>query len=143
MECLFGCLHHLTCRYMAAFVAKYGPVSIALDDMPQLWFPYKGGIMKGCCDKTATHAVLIVGYGEEAGTKYWIIKNRYVRKHRSGQVRHTHNNSADVLTSSVRCVVCATCATQLGRVLGRAGLLAPGARVQPMRHYGSACHRDC
>ena len=88
VECLFGCLHHLTCRYKAAFVAKYGPVSIALDDMPQLWFPYKGGIMKGCCDKTATHAVLIVGYGEEAGTKYWIIKNRYVRKHRSGQVRH-------------------------------------------------------
>ena len=26
-------------EYMAAFVAKYGPVSIALDDMGQLWFP--------------------------------------------------------------------------------------------------------
>lgn len=61
---------------MAAFVAKFGPVSIALDDMPQLWFPYKGGVMTGCCDKTATHAVLIVGYGVENATKYWIIKNR-------------------------------------------------------------------
>ena len=61
--------------YMAAFVAKYGPVSIGLDDMPQLWFPYNGGIMTGCCDKVATHAVLIVGFGVEKGQKYWLIKN--------------------------------------------------------------------
>jgi len=59
-------------EYMAAFVAKFGPVSIALDDMPQLWFPYKGGIMKGCCDKTATHAVLIVS---SPGKKCVIIKS--------------------------------------------------------------------
>ena len=44
-----------------------GPVSIALDDMGMLWFPYKGGIMTGCCDTTATHAVLIVGFGEANG----------------------------------------------------------------------------
>jgi KDEL-tailed cysteine endopeptidase len=33
--------------------------------------------MTGCCDTTATHAVLIVGYGQEAGTKYWLIKNSW------------------------------------------------------------------
>ena len=31
--------------------------------------------MTGCCDKVATHAVLIVGYGEVKGQKYWLIKN--------------------------------------------------------------------
>ena len=35
-------------EYMAAFVAKFGPISIALDDMSQLWFPYKSGIVQGC-----------------------------------------------------------------------------------------------
>jgi cathepsin L len=61
--------------YIAAFVAKYGPVSIALDDMSQLWFPYKSGIMTGCCNTALSHAVLIVGYGTEQGTDYWSIKN--------------------------------------------------------------------
>ena len=47
---------------------RYGPISIALDDMPQLWFPYKGGIMTGCCNTALAHAVLIVGYGIDAPT---------------------------------------------------------------------------
>ena len=41
----------------------------------QLWFPYKGGIMSGCCNTELAHAVLIVGYGVDHGTDYWIIKN--------------------------------------------------------------------
>ena len=60
--------------YIAAFVAKFGPVSVALDDMPLLWFPYAGGIMRGCCNRAAAHAVLIVGYGTDGGVDYWIIK---------------------------------------------------------------------
>ena len=60
---------------MAATVAKYGPVSIALDAMTQIWWPYKGGIVSNCCNKQADHAVLIVGYGIDNGQKYWLIKN--------------------------------------------------------------------
>jgi len=51
---------------VAAYVAQHGPVSISVDAMTQLWWPYTGGIMDGCCNKEPDHAVLIVGYGEDA-----------------------------------------------------------------------------
>eukprot|EP01064_Diplonema_japonicum_P010937 TRINITY_DN1817_c0_g2_i1.p1 TRINITY_DN1817_c0_g2~~TRINITY_DN1817_c0_g2_i1.p1 ORF type:complete len:781 (+),score=216.57 TRINITY_DN1817_c0_g2_i1:53-2395(+) len=62
---------------MAAAVAKYGPMSISLDAMTQLWWPYTGGIMTGCCNHAPDHAVLLVGYGVDQGTKYWLIKNSW------------------------------------------------------------------
>lgn len=62
---------------MAAYVAKYGPVSILVDAMTTLWWPYQGGIMTGCCNHAVDHAVLLVGFGEENGQKYWIIKNSW------------------------------------------------------------------
>ena len=63
--------------YLAAFVAKYGPVSINVDAMAQLWQPYVTGIVSGCCNVATDHAVLIVGYGTESGVDYWIIKNSW------------------------------------------------------------------
>ena len=62
---------------MAATVAKYGPISIALDAMTQIWWPYTGGIVSNCCNKQPDHAVLIVGYGVDKGQKYWLIKNSW------------------------------------------------------------------
>jgi Na+(H+)/acetate symporter ActP len=35
---------------LAAWVAAYGPVSILVDAMTQLWWTYTGGIMTGCCN---------------------------------------------------------------------------------------------
>lgn len=62
---------------MAAWVAKYGPLSVSIDAMTQLWWPYTGGIMTGCCNTEVDHAVLVVGFGEENGQKYWLIKNSW------------------------------------------------------------------
>ena len=62
---------------MAQYVAEHGPISIVVDAMTQLWWTYTGGIMTGCCNHATDHAVLIVGYGEENGTTYWIIKNSW------------------------------------------------------------------
>eukprot|EP01062_Namystynia_karyoxenos_P021880 TRINITY_DN1834_c0_g1_i4.p1 TRINITY_DN1834_c0_g1~~TRINITY_DN1834_c0_g1_i4.p1 ORF type:complete len:779 (+),score=183.03 TRINITY_DN1834_c0_g1_i4:80-2416(+) len=62
---------------MVAYVAQHGPLSICVAAMTQLWWPYTGGIMSGCCNTDCDHAVLIVGYGEEKGTKYWLIKNSW------------------------------------------------------------------
>ena len=60
---------------MAAAVAAHGPISVLVDAMTQLWRPYSGGVLKGCCNKVIDHAVLLVGYGATTtGEKYWIIK---------------------------------------------------------------------
>lgn len=66
---------------MAAYVASYGPISISLDAMTQLWWPYtdSSGVMTGCCNKEIDHAVLIVGYGVDTKSSipYWLIKNSW------------------------------------------------------------------
>jgi len=62
---------------MAAWVAKNGPLSISIDAMTSIWWSYTGGIVSGCCNTQVDHAVLIVGFGEEDGQKYWLIKNSW------------------------------------------------------------------
>jgi hypothetical protein len=62
---------------MAAWVAENGPLSVLIDAMTQLWWSYTGGIMTGCCNTEVDHAVLIVGFGEENGQKYWLVKNSW------------------------------------------------------------------
>jgi len=62
---------------MAAWVTKNGPLSISVDAMTQYWWPYTSGIMSTCCNTDVDHAVLIVGFGIEAGQKYWLIKNSW------------------------------------------------------------------
>ena len=62
---------------MATYVALHGPLAVSVDAMTQLWWPYTGGIMKGCCNHDPDHAVLIVGFGVENGEKYWLIKNSW------------------------------------------------------------------
>ena len=50
------------------------PVSIVLD--AGAFHLYKGGIITECTE-SINHAVLAVGYGEENGIKYWLIKNSW------------------------------------------------------------------
>ena len=61
---------------MVAALNTYGPISSTVD--ATYWSFYKGGIFDGTCSSNnMNHAILIVGYGEEKGTKYWIIKNSW------------------------------------------------------------------
>jgi len=62
---------------MAAWVTKNGPLSISIDAMTQLWWPYTSGIISTCCNSDVDHAVLVVGFGVEAGQMYWLIKNSW------------------------------------------------------------------
>jgi len=62
---------------MAAWVAKNGPLSISIDAMSSIWWAYTGGIVSECCNTDVDHAVLVVGFGEENGQKYWLIKNSW------------------------------------------------------------------
>jgi len=73
---------------IAAYVAANAPVSVAIDAsgplgalLPWLQF-YKKGIAnpKHCSKTSLDHAVLIVGFGEENGTPYWIVRNSWGSK---------------------------------------------------------------
>lgn len=60
---------------MRAWSSTNGPISIQVDGSS--FQSYKSGIMTDCTSRGIDHAVLIVGYGEESGTSYWIIKNSW------------------------------------------------------------------
>lgn len=64
---------------IAAALMKYGPLSIGINAGPMQF--YTGGIAKPwkifCNPKRLDHGVAIVGFGEQTGTKYWIIRNSW------------------------------------------------------------------
>jgi len=55
-------------------VAQVGPIAVSVD--ASNWSAYKGGIFNGCnqAQPDIDHAVVLVGYGEEAGNKYWLVR---------------------------------------------------------------------
>jgi len=61
---------------MVAGLNTNGPLSIGVD--ATYWSFYSKGIYDSSCSSTRmNHGVLLVGYGEEDGVKYWIIKNSW------------------------------------------------------------------
>ncbi len=58
-------------------VAKIGPIAVSVD--ASTWHSYTSGIFDGCnqTNPDINHAVVLVGYGEENGKKYWIVRNSW------------------------------------------------------------------
>eukprot|EP00998_Keelungia_sp_KM082_P005867 NODE_2156_length_1124_cov_5185.018054_g2138_i0.p2 GENE.NODE_2156_length_1124_cov_5185.018054_g2138_i0~~NODE_2156_length_1124_cov_5185.018054_g2138_i0.p2 ORF type:complete len:318 (+),score=80.71 NODE_2156_length_1124_cov_5185.018054_g2138_i0:77-1030(+) len=61
---------------MATWTEANGPLSVAVD-AESGWQTYSGGIMKTCTGTQLDHGVLVVGFGEEGSTPYWIVKNSW------------------------------------------------------------------
>merc|ERR1712096_68866 len=63
--------------YIAAYVAKYGPVVIGAE-ATSAWHSYKGGILSvNCTQKKENHNIVIIGYGSDGGSDYWLIRNSW------------------------------------------------------------------
>ena len=70
---------HLDPDQLKGAVAQVGPISIGVGAGNDAWFHYNSGIIDDAsvCKPNLDHAVLLVGYGAEAGREYWIVKNTW------------------------------------------------------------------
>merc|ERR1712232_510306 len=53
------------------------PVSVAIEADQSAFQLYKSGVLNGQCGAHLDHGVLIVGYGTDSGSDYWIVKNSW------------------------------------------------------------------
>ncbi|XWS41199.1 hypothetical protein CRYUN_Cryun17cG0059700 [Craigia yunnanensis] len=53
------------------------PVSVAIDAGGYEFQLYSEGVFTGFCGNQLNHGVAVVGYGEDCGTKYWLVKNSW------------------------------------------------------------------
>jgi C1A family cysteine protease len=54
-----------------------GPISVAIEPDQQGFQFYKSGVFQGPCGTSLDHGVLVVGYGDDAGMPYWLVKNSW------------------------------------------------------------------
>lgn len=64
-----------------AALVKYGPLAVSIDASADEWVFYKSGVYDSPTCHTAVadldHGVTLMGYGEEGGLPFWLIKNTW------------------------------------------------------------------
>ncbi|KAL2906332.1 Cysteine proteinase RD21A [Bienertia sinuspersici] len=56
------------------------PVSVAIEAGGRALQLYQSGVFTGHCGTNIDHAVVVVGYGSENGSDYWIVRNSWGNK---------------------------------------------------------------
>jgi len=65
-------------EFLLKIAVTQQPVAVAIEADTHYFQFYSGGILDSVeCGKKLDHGVLIVGYGEEDGKKYWLVKNSW------------------------------------------------------------------
>tara|TARA_B110000305_G_scaffold240888_1_gene312914 strand:- start:1744 stop:2712 length:969 start_codon:yes stop_codon:yes gene_type:complete len=65
-------------QYLLKDAVSQGPVSIAIEADTRVFQLYSGGVLTSdSCGTQLDHGVLIVGYGKEQDTLYWLVKNSW------------------------------------------------------------------
>jgi len=55
-----------------------GPVSVAIEADQDVFQSYSSGIISSAsCGTALDHGVLVIGYGTDSGTDYWLLKNSW------------------------------------------------------------------
>ncbi|KAL0849603.1 hypothetical protein ABMA28_013862 [Loxostege sticticalis] len=85
---------------LAKQLVHSGPLAIGIN-ADAIGF-YNGGIVDHCHSHKMNHGVLLVGYGEEKGTPYWIVKNSWGPDWgEDGYFRIIRNKNCNALTEYI------------------------------------------
>lgn len=64
-------------RNLMKALVENGPLAVAIDVDTESFMRYSGGIYNEACRMEINHAALLIGYGSEDGTNFFIIKNSW------------------------------------------------------------------
>ncbi|KAK7605221.1 hypothetical protein V9T40_007079 [Parthenolecanium corni] len=102
----FRCLIEGDEDQLKAVVSKFGPVAVSVDACRWDFRFYKSGIYYSdeCCNykHCLNHAMLVVGYGTQDGTDYWLLKNTWGESWGENgymKIARNRNNTCGVATA--------------------------------------------